>query len=141
MRAQSAPSIRTSRGPRRTRLKTRIPSSQLETMPTAEERQAFIQEAVRRLRDEAGAQRVVLFGSEVEGTADRHSDVDLLVIVDSEEPHLDRWVRIRRLIAGPRQQVPFDLVVLTPDELDEKLERGDPFIQQILEGGRTLHAG
>lgn len=110
-------------------------------MPTAEERQAFVREAVRKLREEAGAERVVLFGSQVQEAADRHSDVDLLVVVDSEEPHLERWLRIRRLIAGPRQRVPFDLVVLTPDELEEKLERGDPFIEQILERGRTLHAG
>lgn len=110
-------------------------------MVSAEERQAFIEEAVRRLREEAGAERIVLFGSEADGTTDEHSDVDLLVVVDSDEPHLDRWRRVRRLIAGSRQPVPLDLIVLTPDELEEKLRGGNALIEQILERGRTLHAG
>lgn len=109
-------------------------------MPTADDRDAFIEEAVRRLRDEAGATRIVLFGSHAEGAGDRHSDVDLFVVVESDEEPLDRRMRLRRLIAGPRQPVPFDLVVLTPGELEERLALGDPFIEQILERGRTLHA-
>lgn len=109
-------------------------------MPGSRDREAFIEEAVRRLRDEAGAQRVVLFGSHAEGQADRHSDVDLLVVLPSDEQPFDRRLRIRRLLAGERQRVPFDLVVLTPEELEERLRLGDPFIEGILERGRTLHA-
>lgn len=109
-------------------------------MPASEDREAFIEQAVQRLRDEAEAKRVVLFGSQAEGSDDRHSDVDLLVVVDSDEEELDRWRRIRRLIVGRRQRVPLDLIVLTPEEFEARLDRGDPFIEQILERGRTLHA-
>lgn len=109
-------------------------------MPTREDRERFIEEAVRRLRDDAGAERVIVYGSQAEGTADPGSDVDLLVIVESDEQPLDRRIRLRRLLGGPGQPVPFDLVVLTPAEFEARMERGDPFIQQVLDRGRTLHA-
>lgn len=109
-------------------------------MPTKREREAFIEEAVRRLREEDGAERVVLFGSSVDEADGSDSDVDLLVVLDTDEPRLERWLRIRRLLAGERQPVPFDLILLTPDELEERLDMGDPFIESILEEGRTLHA-
>lgn len=109
-------------------------------MPTREDREAFIEDAVRRLREEAGAERVVLFGSQTQGRDDRHSDVDLLVVLKSDEQPLDRRVRIRRLLSASRPRVPFDLVVLTPAELEQRLAEGDAFVEQILDRGRTLHA-
>ncbi len=36
-------------------------------------------------------QRVILFGSHAEGTADAESDIDLLIIKETDERFLDRW--------------------------------------------------
>lgn len=100
----------------------------------------FLARAVERLRSEAKAERIVLFGSHATGGAAAGSDVDLLVVVRTSERPLERRLRLRRLIAGPRQEFPFDLVVLTPEELKERLRVKDQFIEDILKSGRVLHA-
>lgn len=61
-------------------------------------------------------------------------------MMESDEQPLDRHLPVRRLLAWDRQPVPFDLVVLTPDELEERLGLGEPFISGILARGRTLNA-
>lgn len=100
----------------------------------------FLEAAVDRLRDEPAVRRVVLFGSHARGDPDEGSDVDLLVVLDSDSPALERWRRVRRLIAGERQRVPFDLIVFTPEELEDRLDIGDRFVEKVLEQGTVLHA-
>lgn len=105
-----------------------------------DETRRFLERALRILRDEMDAERVILFGSRAGGESRATSDVDLLVVMDSDESPLDRRVRVRRRLASGGPRIPFDLVVLTPDELESRLAKGDRFVEQILERGRILHA-
>ena len=45
---------------------------------------ARLDEAVRRIVEIAGPQLVILFGSYAEGTANEDSDIDLLVVAETE---------------------------------------------------------
>jgi predicted nucleotidyltransferase len=74
----------------------------------------LIQEAVQRLVERFGAERVILFGSQARGTADEHSDVDLLVVCRFTGRRRDIMVAMDRALRG----LPFarDIVVLTPEE-------------------------
>ena len=70
-------------------------------------------------------EKIILFGSYASGTATESSDIDLLVISRSELPRREREVRLTRQLFG--SGVPFDLLVLTPEEVEERLRRNGPY--------------
>ena len=81
--------------------------------------------------------KVVLFGSYAYGTPDLDSDVDLLVVLDSDEPMAQR---IRRVTEVAKVRfVPMDVLVRTPAEIAERLALGDFFMAEILEKGKVLY--
>ncbi|MBN1796030.1 MAG: nucleotidyltransferase domain-containing protein [Sedimentisphaerales bacterium] len=81
-------------------------------------------------------ERVILFGSYSEGTADADSDVDLLIIGSFEGRPVDTSVKIRMKL---RPQFPVDLLVRTPEMVNQRLNMGDNFIRDILENGKVLY--
>jgi len=84
--------------------------------------------------------KVILFGSYAYGTPHDASDIDLLIIKDTRERFIDRFVAVRRLVADPNRRIPFDPIVLTPSELERRLAIGDQFIQEIVTRGKILYA-
>lgn len=99
--------------------------------------QSVVQQIVDRIRAHAQPDRIILFGSRAWGAARPDSDVDLLVIVDSEDPPVERAVALGRLFR-PRP-APLDLLVMTPSEVRERLGAGDRFLRRILEEGEVLY--
>jgi predicted nucleotidyltransferase len=81
--------------------------------------------------------KVILFGSYAYGTPDLDSDVDLLVVMDSDEPMAQR---IRRVTEVAKVRfLPMDIIVRTPAEMAERLAIGDFFLAEILEKGKLLY--
>ena len=95
-----------------------------------------IEEFGRRIGQEFGAERVVLFGSYARGAVTEDSDVDLLVIVPFEGRSVDKSVEIRMKL---RPRFPIDLLVRTPEKVQQRLEMGDDFMREILEEGKVLY--
>ena len=75
-----------------------------------------LDEVVDRLVAEFRPSRVVLFGSWASGEAQRDSDIDLLVVTDSDEPLDRRMARASRVLRGV--PVPVDVLVFTPAEVE-----------------------
>jgi len=89
------------------------------------------------LGNAANASKVILFGSHARGEAHENSDVDLMIIAESDLP---RFKRSRKLYSLLRPH-PFgmDLVVYTPQEI-EKAERSlASFVSTVLKEGKTLY--
>jgi predicted nucleotidyltransferase len=86
--------------------------------------------------DDYGA-AAALWGASASGTATESSDIDLLVISRSTLPRREREVRLTPQLFG--SGVPYDLLVLTPEEVEERLRRNGPFIQQILSTGQVVY--
>lgn len=84
---------------------------------------------------ELGARLVVLFGSEGRGERNPLADLDLLVVLDSDEPFVTRTVHLYERL---QLTVPADIIVYTPEEFDRV--RSSPFVRRALEEGRVLHA-
>lgn len=101
--------------------------------------QEVVQRLVKKLVAEYAPQKVVLFGSYAGGTPRPDSDIDLLIIKETQERFFDRLFRVRQAISGTHDGIPLDLIVLTPQELNARLEIGDQFIEEILERGRVLY--
>jgi len=83
-------------------------------------------------------ERIVLFGSWAWGEPDPDSDVDLLIVKDSPQPRRERQRDLRRKLYPPG--LPLDLLVYTPQEVDERLNAGDFFIRNVLTKGKILYA-
>ena len=90
-----------------------------------------------RIVEAAQPERIILFGSSARGTATEASDVDLLVIVRSDLPRRERERNLTRLLFG--SGVAYDLIALTPEEVDERLRIRGPFLTEILSTGRVIY--
>ena len=99
-----------------------------------------IQDILKKLLVGYKPQKVILFGSYAYGSPQRDSDIDLLVIKETNERFIDRWVTVRRLLSDPERTRPLEVIVLTPQELSERLEIGDQFLQEIVDRGEVLYA-
>jgi predicted nucleotidyltransferase len=95
-----------------------------------------IEQFGKRIGEQFGAERVILFGSHAEGTATEDSDVDLLVIIPFEGRSVDQSVKIRMEL---RPAFPVDLIVRTPEKVHQRIEMGDDFMREILEEGKVLY--
>jgi uncharacterized protein len=95
-------------------------------------------EIVRRIITALHPERVILFGSYAYGTPSGDSDVDLLVILETDARPPDRYLAVSRLIR-PRP-FPLDIVVKTPGEITQALAKGDNFIREVVTQGRVLYA-
>lgn len=82
-------------------------------------------------------ERIVLFGSHATGHSQWDSDLDLLVVWQTDLPPLERALETRRLLAGI--DCPLDIVVYTPDELDYWKQAPSSLASQILAEGTTLY--
>jgi len=86
----------------------------------------------------AGAERAVAFGSYARGSADGYSDLDLVVVLDTDRPFLERWKLLRDLLDA--LPVPVDLLVYTPEEYRRGVAERRGVFSAIAEEGVTIHA-
>ncbi len=98
---------------------------------------AVLEEITRKVVNGFQPERIILFGSYAYGTPTRDSDVDLLVIVNSRERPMERSARIVQ-VCRPRY-VALDVLVRTSEEIAERLEGFDPFLEEVLSRGKVLY--
>lgn len=83
------------------------------------------------------AGKAILFGSYARGDADQYSDIDPILIADSERPFVTRfedfWPLLKRT---PR---PTDLFIYTPGEFEEMKRQANPLITRALEEGVVIY--
>jgi predicted nucleotidyltransferase len=85
----------------------------------------------------AGALRAVVFGSYARGSADAYSDLDLVVVMQTDAPRLDRHRALRSLLdAIP---IPVDLLVFTPEEYALGMRRWLGVFDSIAREGIVIH--
>jgi len=95
-----------------------------------------IQEVAQRIGKEFSPQRIILFGSYAYGNPTPDSDVDLLVITPFQGRSAEKSVEIRLKVRPP---FPMDLLVRTPEKVQERLNMGDSFMREILMKGKVLY--
>jgi predicted nucleotidyltransferase len=97
----------------------------------------FLQEIVRRIVDTVDPAQIILFGSYAYGTPHKDSDVDILVIMETDRPRHKRPVMINKALAG--LLIPKDILVYTPAEIDDWKDVPQAFITQILKKGVVVY--
>jgi predicted nucleotidyltransferase len=99
--------------------------------------QQQIERVAVRLGQAANAEKVILFGSHARGDAGAHSDVDLMIIAESPLPRFKRSRALYRLL----RPYPFgmDLLVYTPQEIEEGKRSPASFVSMVLREGKTIY--
>jgi uncharacterized protein len=96
-----------------------------------------LNEAVRRLVKGVDPQKILLFGSRARGDCQPDSDVDILIIGDSDEPRHVRETKAYKTLRG--LGVPKDVLWFTPDEVAEWRGVVNHVIWSALREGRVLY--
>ena len=76
--------------------------------------QEQIAEITKHLVRQLGPEKIILFGSYAHGDAREDSDIDLLVVAETDLPLRDRFPTVRRLLAD--FPTAFDVFWKTPEE-------------------------
>ena len=99
--------------------------------------EALLTDITQRLVEKSQPHQSTLFGSYAYGEANADSDVDLLIVMDSNEPVVQRIIRVAEV--AQVRFLPMDVLVYTRDEIEDRLTKGDFFIAEIFAKGRVLY--
>ena len=103
---------------------------------------AAIEAMAERLRDEFGAEAVILYGSRADGSARQDSDVDLLIIKsDAPQGFFETFKEVNSVLSDLKGSLSLDARVYEPEQLERTLAKGDHFVQDIILQGKALHKG
>lgn len=100
-------------------------------------RREIITEVVNKIKAQFRPQKIILFGSYAWGDPAEDSDIDLFLIMESHLRRDERSRMIQKIFSD--RTFPLDIIVYTPNEVENSLKRGNPFIKEILTKGALLH--
>ncbi len=107
----------------------------------SQEIEQLIEEMTAIIVREVDPKQVILFGSQAKGTARPDSDLDFLVVQDHPfapgQTRRHQMGRIWRLLA--RFPVSQDILVYTPDEVEEWSQSKNHVIARALREGKLLY--
>jgi predicted nucleotidyltransferase len=96
-----------------------------------------IQNIVEQINQKYKPSRIILFGSAGRGEYDKVNDLDFLIIKQDVPLYgIDRMRELDELIY---RNTAADMLVYSPDEFEERIKLGDPFIKTILREGQVLY--
>ncbi len=99
---------------------------------TLTEKLKIIVEALKKY----GAQKIMLFGSLAKGNSDEYSDIDIMAIKKTDKPFVKR---LREVALLCKLDEPIDILVYTPEEIEEMKKAGNFFIESVLSEGMVLY--
>lgn len=109
-------------------------------MKSSETMREELNKIVKQVVDAYEPEKIILFGSYAYGKPDADSDLDLLIIKKTSERFINRLTNLRKIVSDPKRSIPFGPIVLTPEEVEERLAIGDQFIKDIIKKGKILYA-
>jgi uncharacterized protein len=83
-------------------------------------------------------EKIILFRSYALGNANDNSDLDLLLIKETDELPINRAAGIRKALRDIL--LPIDILVYTPSEISKDIERKFTFIHDVIKSGKILYA-
>ncbi len=100
-----------------------------------------IDEIVRILVRECQPEQIILFGSYAQGTATEDSDLDLAIVKKTDLPHHKRSHEFRKALRadGRRWLFGIDILVFTPEEMEQYKNSLSFIVSEIWQTGKTLY--
>lgn len=93
---------------------------------------------VDRIAELFKPERIILFGSQAQGTAGMESDIDLLVVFDKCSDKRSTTVSIMKALSDV--SVSKDIIVATSDELSARGELQSTILYSALNEGKILYS-
>jgi len=94
---------------------------------------------VKQIVDGYQPEKIILFGSYAYGQPHSDSDLDLLIVKQTDKRPIDRRIDVRMLLRSLKLKLPVSPIVVTKDEIEERLAMGDPFAEEIIKRGLVLY--
>ena len=101
----------------------------------------ILDEIVGKIANAFNPEKIIIFGSHAYGRPTEKSDIDILVIMESNKREIERMVAVNKLLREHLKKIDLDILVKTPADVKHRLEIGDPFISEIISKGRVLSHG
>jgi len=104
----------------------------------------LVEEMTERLKA-LNPYKVILFGSYAAGNPTEDSDLDVAVILDSDEivktftERMDRWHPVAKAVREVHYQIAMDIIVYSKAEIDYLKKEGDSFLEEIESTGKVLY--
>jgi len=97
----------------------------------------MLQEIVGRIARAIRPRKIILFGSRAREAARLDSDIDLLVIADSDRPRCERSAPLYGLLSDIL--IPMDILVYTPAEVEDWRQVRQAFVTTAIREGKVLY--
>lgn len=96
-----------------------------------------INDIAQWIASEFNPEQIILFGSYAKGSADNGSDVDLVIIQDTNLPYHKRGLDIRLSLIG--NKIPFDILVYTRNEFENEKNDKFSFLNSAIKNSKILY--
>lgn len=96
-----------------------------------------INEVVTKIATRFNPDKIILFGSYAYGTPNDDSDLDLLIVQDSDLPIQKRGLDIRLSLIG--SMIPIDLLIYTRSEFDQEKNKRFSFLNAAIKNSKVLY--
>ena len=98
---------------------------------------AKINEIVSKIALHFDPDKIILFGSYASGNATNDSDLDLLIIQETELPRHKRSFDIQKSLKG--SMIPMDILVYTIKEFEEERNQKNSFLHSLIQNSEILY--
>lgn len=96
-----------------------------------------INDIVSRIALRFNPDKIILFGSYAVGNPNKDSDLDLLIIKDTDLPRHKRSFDIQKLLIG--SMIPMDILVYTNQEFEEEQNERYSFLSSAIKTSKILY--
>jgi len=96
-----------------------------------------INEVVYRIANNFNPEMIILFGSYAQGNPNKDSDLDLLIIQNTNLPRHKRGLDIRLSLIGTK--IPIDILVYTKEEFENEKNEKSSFLNSAIKTSKILY--
>ena len=96
-----------------------------------------INEIVTKIIANFNPKKIILFGSYANGNTTEDSDLDIILVKDTDLPKHKRGLEVRRLFYG--LPIPMDFKIYTAREFDRELSNQYSFLYSAMNGSKILY--
>ena len=83
--------------------------------------------------------KIIIFGSVARGSANSESDMDILVVMESEKKRFERSSDVQMSLWKRKLVVDADIIVVTPEEYERDKDNEYSFIHEIVSTGAVAY--